>query len=475
MATIPKLTDRAIVLKPEDDVAVAKASLEKGAVFEDGATRIEARQDIKPGHKIARRAVGRGRPVRRYGQVIGFATQDIAVGEHVHTHNLDIGELSADRYEVGVDVRPVDFYPADRMRYFDGYKREDGRVGTRNYVAIISGVNCSASVSQFVKDKFRDVQRDFPNIDGVLAVTHKSGCGTKLFGEDHLALQRVLAGYAKHPNVAAYILIGLGCEVNQAAVMVERQEMGVPGEPDGPPGKCGVSVVDFAGGYASMAALLAGLWDAQRTGVGRDIELSLLDTAVSMLSYYAIWALNRDWQPARVEDSGHQSIVPAQNFPTRDGFIVIFCNKEKFWTSLVQAMDLPEVARDPRFATFADRLAHKSVLVPILKARFAERTTAEWLSRLRGKVPCAPVNTSAEAPGDEQVAARDMIVEVKHPRFGVLREVGPPAKTEGAAPNFSPAPALGQHTDEILRTLLQYDPARIAALRASGALGEPND
>jgi len=247
--------------------------------------------------------------------------------------------------------------------------------------------------------------------------------------------------------------------------------MSVSGEPDGPPGKCGVSVVDFAGGYASMAALLAGLWDAQRTGVGRDIEMSLLDTAVSMLSYYAIWTLNRDWQPARVEDSGHQSIVPAQNFPTRDGWIVVFCNKEKFWTSLVQAMELPAVARDPRFATFADRLAHKAVLVPILKARFAELTTSEWLARLRGRVPCAPVNTVAQALADEQVAARDMIVEVKHPRFGVLREVGTPVKTEGAAPNLTPAPALGQHTDEILRTLLEYDPARIAALRASGALG----
>src|SRR5205807_272562 len=235
MATIHQLTDRAIVLKPEDDVAVAKAPLDKGAVFEDGAARIEARQDVKPGHKIARRDVRRGQPVRRYGQVIGFATQDIAVGEHVHTHNLDIGELSADRYEVGVDVRPVDFYPGDKMRYFEGYRREDGRVGTRNYVAIISGVNCSASVSQFVKDKFRDVSRDYPNLDGVLAVTHKSGCGTKLFGEDHLALQRVLAGYAKHPNVAAYILIGLGCEVNQAAVMVERQKMSVPGHPERKP------------------------------------------------------------------------------------------------------------------------------------------------------------------------------------------------------------------------------------------------
>src|SRR2546421_6735235 len=111
----------------------------------------------------------------------------------------------------------------------------DLRVPTRNYVAIISGVNCSASVSEFVKGRFGDVQRDYPNVDGVIAVTHKSGCGTKLFGEDHLALQRVLAGYAKHPNVAAYILIGLGCEVNQAAVMMDRQKMGVPGHPERKP------------------------------------------------------------------------------------------------------------------------------------------------------------------------------------------------------------------------------------------------
>src|SRR5919202_6279293 len=119
------LTDKAIVLKPEDDVAVAKLPLEPGTVLDDGGRRIEVRQAIKPGHKIARRDVARGGVVRRYGQVIGFATTDIAVGEHVHSHNLDIGELDADRYEVGVDVRPVDFYPADRMRYFDGYKRDD--------------------------------------------------------------------------------------------------------------------------------------------------------------------------------------------------------------------------------------------------------------------------------------------------------------------------------------------------------------
>jgi altronate hydrolase len=225
------LTDLAVILKPEDDVAIAKKEIPAGTVLEDAGGRIEVRQDIKPGHKLARRARRVGEEVRRYGQVIGFATTDIAVGDHVHTQNLGIGELQR-QYEFCTDVRPVEYYPPDRMRYFAGYLREDGRVGTRNYVAIMSGVNCSASVSQFVKEKFRDVQKDFPNIDGVLAITHKSGCGTKLFGEDHMALQRVLAGYAKHPNVAAYILIGLGCEVNQAAVMVDKQRMAAPGHPE---------------------------------------------------------------------------------------------------------------------------------------------------------------------------------------------------------------------------------------------------
>jgi crotonobetainyl-CoA:carnitine CoA-transferase CaiB-like acyl-CoA transferase len=247
--------------------------------------------------------------------------------------------------------------------------------------------------------------------------------------------------------------------------------MSITGEPDGPPTKAGVSVVDFAGGYVAMAALMAGLWDAQRTGVGREIDVSLLDTAVSMLSYYAIWTLNREWQPRRVADSAHQSLVPAQNFPTRDGHIVIFCNKPKFWEALVDALELPDVARDPRFATFADRFAHKEALLPRLAARFRERTTAEWMGRLRGRVPCAPVNTVAQALEDEQVRAREMIIEVAHPELGTLREVASPVKTPGAITRPAPAPKLGEHTGELLRELVGYDDARIARLRAAGAFG----
>ena len=228
------LTDKAVVLRAEDDVAIAKKELAKGLLLQDGANRIEVRTDIRQGHKVARRAVRSGQPVRRYGQVIGFATADIEPGDHVHTHNLAFGAHEME-HEFGTDVRPVDFYPPERMRTFDGYKRADGRVGTRNYVAIVSTVNCSASVSRFVEERFRDVQRDYPNVDGVLAITHKSGCGMKSSGDDYDILQRVLAGYARHPNVAAYVVIGLGCEVNQAPVMIERQGLTLPMRRDGAP------------------------------------------------------------------------------------------------------------------------------------------------------------------------------------------------------------------------------------------------
>jgi crotonobetainyl-CoA:carnitine CoA-transferase CaiB-like acyl-CoA transferase len=247
--------------------------------------------------------------------------------------------------------------------------------------------------------------------------------------------------------------------------------MSVTGEPDGPPGKCGVSVIDFAGGYAGMVGLMVGLFDAQRTGIGRDVDISLLDTAVSMLSYFAIWTLNRDWIAERTRDSAHQTLVPAQNFPTRDGWIVVFCNKDKFWRDLVETLGVPELAEDARFATFADRFDHRETLLPLLRARFETRTTVEWLDRLRGRVPCAPVNDVRQALADPQVLARDMIVEVEHPEFGTLRQVRSPVRTEGEIRQPRRAPRLGEHTDSILRDVLGYGDGTIARLRSAGVIG----
>jgi altronate hydrolase len=263
------LVDRAVVLKPEDDVAIAKTPLSAGTVLEDGQTEVAVGADVPAGHKVARWAVATGQPVRRYGQVIGFATRDIAAGDHVHVHNLGFGALYQ-QYEFSTDVRPVEMYPPAAMRTFQGFRRADGRVGTRNYVAVISTVNCSATVSRMVQDRFADVQADYPNVDGVLAITHKSGCAVKQFGEDHELLQRVLAGYARHPNVAAYVIIGLGCETNQAPVMIERQGLTLPIRRDGVPP---VVTIQEAGGIRKaveraveeVAQLLPHANEARRT------------------------------------------------------------------------------------------------------------------------------------------------------------------------------------------------------------------
>lgn len=283
---------------------------------------------------------------------------------------------------------------------------------------------------------------------------------------------------AINPRVVCCSLTGYGRTGPRAAepafdylVQGYAGYMAVTGEPDGPPGKCGVSVIDFAGGYAAMVGLMVGLFDAQRTGVGRDVDISLLDTAVSMLSYFAVWTLNRDWIAERTRSSAHQTIVPAQNFPTRDGWIVIFCNKDKFWRDLVETLGVPELAEDARFRTFADRFANKDALLPLLQARFATRTTSEWLDRLRGRVPCAPVNDVRQALADPQVLARDMIVEVEHPDFGPLREVRSPVRTEGEIRHPARAPRLGEHTDQILREILSYSDGTIARLRETGVIG----
>src|SRR5262245_48624801 len=245
--------------------------------------------------------------------------------------------------------------------------------------------------------------------------------------------------------------------------------MSVTGEPDAPPTKCGVSIVDFSGGILSALALMIGLHRARASGVGGDVEVSLLDTAISMLNYMATWSLNRDWRPARHPQGAHQSLVPSQSFRTADGWLVIMVMKEKFWTRLAHCLELPALADDARFRTFADRLAHRAALIPVLEDAFRRRTTAAWLSRLRGQVPVAPVYTVDEALADEQVMARDMVVEVAHPVFGTLRGLGCPIKVEGVEPRYAPGASLGADTADLLASV-GIDPVELSGLRARGVV-----
>jgi len=206
-----------LCLHPDDDIAVARVDLQPSAALADPPDGLAVRQPIPAGHKVALRAISAGQPVHRYGQIIGLARQAILPGEWVHTHNLGVAGLDHDP-AFGVDARPVSHIPEANRRTFRGYRRPDGRAGTRNYIAVLSTVNCSAHAAREIARHFTPERIvAFPNVDGVVALTHSLGCPL-----EYLLLQRTLAGMVQHPNVGGYLLVGLGCETDQTALLTER-------------------------------------------------------------------------------------------------------------------------------------------------------------------------------------------------------------------------------------------------------------
>ncbi len=203
-------------LNPADNVVTAIKPLEVGAVVEPGVT---ATALIPRGHKVATAAIAAGEVVRKYAQVIGYASEDIAPGAHVHTHNVAFRATDVD-YEFATDLRPV--APATRIDTFRGYRRANGKVGTRNYIAVITSVNCSATAARQIAAAFGpEEMAQYPNVDGVVAFVHGTGCGMADSGDGFEALQRVMWGYAKHPNHAGVLMVGLGCEMNQIDWLLE--------------------------------------------------------------------------------------------------------------------------------------------------------------------------------------------------------------------------------------------------------------
>jgi altronate hydrolase len=198
-------------LNPADDVVIACRELETGTNLLQ--ENVVCRERIPAGHKVATRAVAKGDPVRRYAQIIGFASQPIAPGQHVHVHNLEVRDFARD-YAYGEGYQPTDF--AAEPATFQGIVRADGSVATRNYIGLLSTVNCSATVAKHVAKAFEgDALASYPNVDGVVALTHTAGCGMDVGGEGMEVLRRTLAGYARHANFAGVLIIGLGCEGNQ--------------------------------------------------------------------------------------------------------------------------------------------------------------------------------------------------------------------------------------------------------------------
>lgn len=248
--------------------------------------------------------------------------------------------------------------------------------------------------------------------------------------------------------------------------------MDLTGEPDGPPAKSGLSMVDYSGGFVAALALLAGIHAARRDGLGMDCDVSLYDTAMSMLTYPATWHLNAGFQPSRTLHSAHPSLVPFQNMPTSDGWIVVACAKEKFFQRLAMAVGNPEWLDDPRFATFDARDANRVEVVASIEAVFRTRTSDEWIDVLADAgVPCGPVNTVAQALVDPQLESRELIATYEHPTLGTVRQLTTPVRVGPARHDHRRAPHRNEDGPRLLRELLGYDEGRISVLSDAGAFG----
>lgn len=284
---------------------------------------------------------------------------------------------------------------------------------------------------------------------------------------------------AVNPAIVCVSLSGFGMSGSRASqpaydyvLQALAGWMELTGEPDGAPTKTGISLVDYSAGILSAFALLAGVHAARRDGVGMDCDLSLYDTAVSMLTYPATWWLTKGHLVGRTKLSAHPSLVPFQNFQTSDGWIVVSCAKEKFWRQLTDALDRPDLVLDERFVDFAARRRNSQELLDILTPIFTAQPTTIWLQKLaQHGVPHAPIRTLDQALSDPFTAERGMILEFEHPEFGRVRVPATAAKVGPRRATPTPAPGLDSDHRTILAELAGYSPERIAALEGDGVLG----
>ena len=239
------------------------------------------------------------------------------------------------------------------------------------------------------------------------------------------------------------------------------------GEPDTPPTRMGLSVVDFMAGTYMALGLVSGVLGARATGQGRDIDVNLYDTALYNLSYLSAWALNTDYDPCRVARSAHASLVPCQLYRTSDGWIYVMCNKEKFWTALCHEIKRPELADDPRFGTFKDRLAQRDTLTGLLDEALSSATTQDWLTRLQGKVPVSSLRTPRQALCDPELEARGKIADVSLNNGAAYRLLTSPIQT-GDSEQRACTP-MGFDTEAVLREVGCSD-TEIAEFRKSNLI-----
>jgi crotonobetainyl-CoA:carnitine CoA-transferase CaiB-like acyl-CoA transferase len=385
---------------------------------------------------------------------------------------LELGQIIAGTYgsqvlsDMGAEVIKVETPEGDlgRIPSVAPYRGTSGLFLTLNR-------NKQSIVINLKTDAGRAVFYDLVKISDVVVDNFRPG-----------VLDRLKIDYptlsALNPRIIQCSVTGFGTEgeyKDYPAVDIIIQAisgyMAITGEPGRPPVRVGIPLADMSGGIFSCKAILAALFDRERTGKGRRVELSMFDAMLNLLGYMGtMWLTNSEVPQA--PGSAHDYTVPWQAFKTSDGYVVVATRQDGFWRKLCEVLEEPGLADDARFATNPGRVEHREALVPMLERVFTRRTTADWLKRLRaGEVPAAPVNNIDAAFAEPPVAEREMIVEYDHPEVGKVRMPGNPIKFDGVTKTISkPAPLLGQHTDAVLGKLLNLSAERIADLRKQGVV-----
>ena len=247
--------------------------------------------------------------------------------------------------------------------------------------------------------------------------------------------------------------------------------MNLTGEPDGPPLRVGFSLVDLFTGMMAYGSVMTALYHRDKTGEGQWIEAALLDGQIAVMSYHGTGYLSTGVEPQRM-GSGHPSLVPYQSFPAADGFFILACANQGLWERMCQAIDRPDLPKDPRFTTNTDRVAHRSECVQLLGDIFRTETVSHWVSKIEQVgVPCGPINRVSDVVSDPQVLSRNMVVDIPHPNIPDLKVPNSPLKLAETPPSVRrPPPLLGQHNEEILSEL-GYAAESIAKLRQKGVIG----
>ncbi len=344
------------------------------------------------------------------------------------------------------DVGPYFFTPED-SEFFHAYNRNKKSVSLD-----LSGPESVEVFHNLVKSADAVASNLRGDVAGKLGLTYEA-----LKGANPKIICAHLSAYGREGSRASWP----GFDYLMQA---EAGYFALTGEPDTPPTRFGLSVVDQMTGLALAYALLAGLTGARASGVGRDMDVSLFDIAMCNTAYPAIWYLNEGHVQERLPRSAHPSLTPCQLYTTKDGWIFLMCNKEKFWPALCEALGKQEWVGDARFARFKDRLEHRVLIQELLDGELEQKTTAEWLKLFAGRVPASPINGIADALENPFVAERAGIQTLTLEGHGDYRMLASPVLSGGSEVPANPAPKLGQHTEEVL-SAIGYTADQLETLR----------